>query len=146
MMNMILTYSERIEAALKAFVANPEPYLIGLDNPVDLRKLAAELNALPMALDFGGCYALRPNGEIFSFAWDEPYDLRIEDDPRICNLVLFQGAKKYPELNELVPSRPLDAIDCSFCNGTGVEPMNEKLGFTEERITYYCGGLGWLPK
>ena len=62
------------------------------------------------------------------------------------NLVLFQGAKKYPELSELVPSRPPDAEDCSHCNGTGIEPMNEKPGLDEERIVCYCGGLGWLPK
>jgi len=107
---MILAHLERIELALRAFVANPEPCLIDLHSSLDLRKLAAELNALPMALDFGGCYVIRPNGEISSFAWDELYDLRIEDDPRICNFVLFQGAKKYPELLELIPSRPIDAM------------------------------------
>lgn len=111
-----------------------------------LRELATELNALPMSLDFGGCYAIRPNGEIISFRWDDPYNLESENDPRIRNLVLFQGAKKYPELSEFVPSRPPVAEDCSHCNGTGIEPMNEKLGFDEERIVCYCGGLGWLPK
>ncbi len=145
-MNVTSALSEKIEAALRAFIANPEPCLIGLENPLDFRKLAAELNALPMFLDFGGCYVIRPNGEIVSFIWDEPYNLESENDPRIRNLVLFQGAKKYPELSELVPSRPPDAEDCSHCNGTGIEQMNEKLGFNEERIVCYCGGLGWLPK
>jgi len=46
-----------------------------------------------MFLDFGGCYAIRPSGEIISFVWDEPYNLEAEHDPRIRNLVLFQGAK-----------------------------------------------------
>ncbi|MBA3322342.1 MAG: hypothetical protein H0T45_12985 [Pyrinomonadaceae bacterium] len=145
-MNVTSAHSEKIEAALKTFIANPEPYLIGLESPLDLRELAAELNALPMFLDFGGCYAIRPNGEIISFDWDEPYNLESENDPRIRNLVLFQGAKKYPKLSELVPSRLPDAEDCPHCNGTGMEPMNKKLGFDEERIVCYCGGLGWLPK
>jgi len=137
--------SEKIEATLQEFVANPEPFLMKLDEPLDLRKVAAELNVLPMFWDFGGCYAIRPDGEIVSFVWDEPYKLEPENDSRICNLVLFQGVKKYPELSELVPPRPSDAEDCSHCGGTGVEPTNAKLGFDEERIVCYRGGLGWLP-
>lgn len=144
-MNVTSAHSGKIEAALKAFIANPEPYRIDLENPLNLREWAAELRALPMFLDSGGCYAIRPDGEIISFVWDEPYNLESEDDPRICNLVLFQGAQKYPELSELVPSRPSDAGDCSHCGGTGIEPMNEKLGFDNERIVCYCGGMGWLP-
>jgi hypothetical protein len=145
-MSVTSAHSEKIEAALRAFIASPVPYPIGLENPLDLRELAAELNALLMFLDFGGCYAIRPDGEIISFLWDKPYNLEYENDPRIRNLVLFQGAKKYPELDKLVPPRPPDAEDCSHCGGTGVESMNEKLGFDEERLVCYCGGLGWLPK
>ena len=144
-MNVTPAHSEKIEAAFKAFIANPEPYRIELENPLDLRELAAELRALPMFLDSGGCYAIRSNGEIISFVWDEPYNLEFENDPRICNLVLFQGAKKYPELSELVSARPPDAGGCPHCRGTGLEPVNEKLGFDKERIVCYCGGMGWLP-
>ena len=145
-MSVTSAQSKKIEAALRAYIANPEPYLIGSENGFDLRGLAAELNALPMFLDFGGCYAIRVDGEIVSFVWDEPYSLKPENDPRIRNLVLFQGARKYPELDELVPKRPPEAEDCSHCGGTGIEPMNEKLGFDEEMIICYCGGLGWLPE
>jgi hypothetical protein len=138
--------SEKIAATLKEFVANPVPYLMRLDEPLDLRRLAAELNVLPMFWDFGGCYAIRPNGEITCFLWDDPYRLAPENDPRIRNMVLFQGAKKYPKLSELIPNRPSDAEGCPHCDGTGVEPVNEKLGLVEERLVCYCGGLGWLPK
>src|ERR1051325_6294012 len=119
-MNIAPTSSEKIEAALKEFVANPEPYLIKLDGPLDLRKLAAELNLLPMFLDVGGCYSIRPNGEIVSFPWDEPHKVDVENDPRIRNIVLCQGAKKYPELEELIPTRPTDAVECPDCKGTGI--------------------------
>ena len=145
-MSVTSAQSKKIEAALRAYIANPEPYLIGSENGFDLRGLAAELNALPMFLDFGGCYAIRVDGEIVSFMWDEPYSLKPENDPRIRNLVLFQGARKYPELDELVPKRPPEAEDCSHCSGTGIEPMNGGLGFDEDMIVCYCGGLGWLPK
>ena len=119
-MNLTPELSKKIEAILKGFVADPEPYLIELEEPLDLRRLAAELNLLPMFLDFGGCYGIRPNGGIVSFSWDEPYKLDVENDPRIWNIVLFQGAKKYPELEELIPIRPPDTVECPDCKGTGI--------------------------
>jgi len=101
-----------------------------------------------MVFDWGGCYGVRPDGEIvvLDFNQDEPYELEPETEPRICRMVLFQGSKKYPELSELVPTRPTDAVNCKSCNGTGIEPMNQKLGFDEERIVCWCGGLGWLTR
>jgi len=139
--------SEKIEATLKNFVENSEPYILNFDEPIDLRKLAAELNTLPMMFDWSGYYEIRPNSEIVVVDFnDEPYKLKPELDPRICRMILYQGVKKYPQLHELMPKRPSDAEDCRSCNGTGVDPMNEKLGFDEERIVCWCGGLGWLPK
>jgi hypothetical protein len=120
--------------------------MVNLDPPLDMRKLASELNLLPMLFDMGGYYGIRPNGETLSFAWDEPHDLRAENDPRICNLVLLQGAKKYPELSVLIPSRPADAEDCPHCNGTGIERYVAEHGLNPEVNICYCGGLGWLPK
>ena len=144
-MNISPASLEKIEATLKEFVANPEPYLIKFDDPLDLRRLAAELNVLPMFLDFGGCYGIRPNGEIVSFSWDEPYKLDVENDPRIWNIVLFQGAKKYPELKELIPTRPPDAVECSDCKGTGIFQGLAEHGIVPQNIVCYCGGIGWLP-
>lgn len=137
---------ETIKATLKSYVANPEPDLVNFDPPLDLRKLASDLNLLPMMLDFGGCCGIRPNGDIFSFIWDAPYDLRPENDTRICNLVLFQGAKKYPELADLVPSRPADAVNCHYCNGTGIDRYVAEHALNSDVIVCYCGGLGWLPE
>ncbi len=65
-------FSKTIKAILKSYVANPEPQLVRLDPPLDLQRLANDLNLLPMMIDMGGCYGIRPNGDIFSFAWDEP--------------------------------------------------------------------------
>ena len=95
--------SEKIEATLKAFVEDSEPYILNFEKPIDLRKLAVELNFLPMSLNFSACYAIRPDGEIVVIDFDEdaPYKLHPENDPRICRLVLCQGAKKFPELANL---------------------------------------------
>ncbi len=77
-------------------------------------------------------------------------NVQLENDSRICNIVLFQGSKKYPELAGLVPARPVGAIDCSHCHGTGVEPFTAKVsaehGLNPDVFVCYCGGLGWLPE
>jgi hypothetical protein len=145
-MNITSEVLKIIEETLKGFVANPEPYLIKFDEPLDLRKLAAELNVLPLFLDFGGCYGIHPNGEIVSFYWDEPYKVEVENDPRIRNIVLFQGANKYPELEVLLPARLSDAVECLDCKGTGIFQGLAEHGIVPQNIVCYCGGIGWLPQ
>jgi hypothetical protein len=115
-MNITPHFSTTIKAILKSYITNPEPQVVTLDPPLDLQKLANDLNLLPMMIDMGGCYGIRPNGDIFSFAWDEPHNLQLENNSRIRNIVLFQGSKKYPELAGLVPVRPVGSVDCSHCH------------------------------
>lgn len=136
--------TEVIEATLQGYVSNPEPHLVKFDPPLNMRKLAAQLNVLPIVLDMGGALVLRTDGEIFSFTWDEPYRLQSEDDVRVRNLVYFQAARKFPALQPLVPRRPVDAYDCDYCNGTGtVAGLPAEL---VNAVTCYCGGIGWLTK
>lgn len=141
--------SEKIEAAIKAFLDNPAPYSLVFDDPIDLKKFAAELNVLPLSINFSTCYAVNSDGEIavLDFNDENIYTfLEFERDPRIRSLVLCQGAKRFPDLAELMPIRPNDAVDCKQCEGTGIEPLNKKLGYETEVIVCWCGGLGWLPK
>jgi hypothetical protein len=85
-------------------------------------------------------------GECASFLslpWDDPlHGRRLEDDLRIRNIALFQGSKKYPDLEVLI-EKPHDAHVCEYCQGTGVSPFAEKL--STDAIVCYCGGLGWIP-
>jgi len=132
-----------IVAAFDAFIVAAEPYTIGFEPPLDLRALAGELGLLPALLDMGGCLGLLKNGEVASFLWDEPATLRLESDPRIRNLAYFQTSLKYPVLAPLVSQRPIDALTCSHCSGSGKWlGLNAKWA---DRIVCYCGGLGWLP-
>ncbi len=132
-----------IVAALAAFIAEPEPYTIGFDPPLDLRAIAAEIQLLPACLDMGGCLGLRPSGEVASFVWDEPGQLRADSDERTRNTVYFQASLKHPTLAHLVPCRPSDAVVCSFCGGSG--RGNELGQELADHFVCYCGGLGWLP-
>jgi hypothetical protein len=132
-----------IAAALAAFIADPEPYTIRFDPPLDLRAIAAELQLLPASLDMGGCLGLRPSGEVAGFLWDEPHALRTDWDHRIRNMVYYQASLKYPSLTPLVPSRPADALVCPSCGGSGrCSGLPPDLA---DKIVCYCGGLGWLP-
>jgi hypothetical protein len=128
----------QIERRLNEFINSTEPDKLGL------RAIAAELNALPLLLDMGGCYAIRPDGEVISFAWDDEKDYQVEQDRRTKNIALFEGGQKYPELKELIPARTLEDQDCPHCNGTGTLPINAELGV--RNLLCYCGGLGWIPR
>jgi len=102
--------------------------------------VVAKFGALPLTLDMGGCLAIRADGEIISFLWDEPHDVKIERDPRRRNIALYQGSLKYPELAPLVPSRPTDAKPCGNC--AGIAAIRAQ-GI--DNVVCACGGLGWLP-
>jgi hypothetical protein len=130
--------SKLIARLLKEFLAESTP------DPNDLRRVAAGANALPLFIDMGGIYAINAGGEIISFSWDNLELPREESDPRILNIVLFQGSKKYPELRDLIPKRPADAPICPHCQGTGIDSFSATHNI--EGVVCFCGGLGWIPK
>ena len=104
-----------------------------------LKEVGRELNILPIFTESGGWYGLNLNDEIVSAGWDAPYEVRIEHDRRIQNLVLFQGIQNYPELSSLMPIRNATDETCPHCKGTGIYPLSHM------NIGCYCGGLGWIP-
>jgi hypothetical protein len=75
--------------------------------------------------------------------WDEPRQLRADWDERTRNIVYYQASLKYSTLARLVPRGPADALDCSFCGGSGrCSELGEKVA---DDVVCYCGGRGWLP-
>jgi hypothetical protein len=64
-------------------------------DPLDLRTVVAKFGALPLVSDMGGAVALRHDGEVISFAWDEPHNLAIETDPRLRKR---RAVSRQPEL------------------------------------------------
>ena len=111
--------------------------------PFNHQRIVAELGVLPLTCDWAGCHALRPDGVIIVFQTEYPDDWRIEEDPRLQNMAIFQGSLKYPELKELVPSKPANAQPCKECGRTGIHPINAQIEV--KCILCYCGGLGWTP-
>lgn len=138
-----LEISQYIEDRLQEFINSKD------EDKLDVRSIAAMLNALPLYLDMGGGYAIRPDCEIVVFAWDDEENFQIERDALNRNIALNQGSKKFPELKRLIAPRSADDPDCSGCNGTGISLIYSQLGMNldeRERLVCYCGGLGWVPK
>ena len=125
--------AQNIKEKIKQLIDSPH-----LPDPL-LRKVASDLQVLPIFTESGGWFGLNLNGDVISASWDAPYQVRVEYDPRIQNLALYNGLKNYPELSELMPVRSAEDVTCPNCNGTGIHPLSE-IG-----IGCYCGGLGWLP-
>ena len=106
----------------------------------ELREISKKVRILPLYWEMGGWYGLTVTGDIVSATWDHPENTRMEDDPRIRNLVLFQGARFFPELDSLVPIRESSDTICPYCNGSGTHPWADRVD-----ILCFCGGLGWIP-
>jgi hypothetical protein len=80
-------FSKMIEDLISQFVADPPL------SPVELRKIVKDRRILPLHWDFGGCYAVRNSGEIISFTWDEPDDIRVEVTPHSLMLPCIKEVK-----------------------------------------------------
>lgn len=137
-MKITNTFSMMISQLLNNFLVESKPDQRGL------YRIAVRTNVLPLYVEMGGVYAINVDGDIFSFSWDNLDLPREETDPRIRNIVLFQGSKKYPELRDLIPERPDDAPICPHCHGTGIDSFSTLNNI--EGIVCFCGGLGWIPK
>jgi hypothetical protein len=103
------------------------------------RERATRHQALPLYGDKGGWVLLRPSGELIQVPLDEDFGQIAEPVKELLlqTVALVAGAQKYPELRELIPVRPADAVECAQCNGTGRMPSFP---------TVYCGkcgALGW---
>jgi hypothetical protein len=111
-------------------------------------KIAAfveTLDALPLYADWNGGVAIRSDGELIGFLWDEPQSIKVETNQHLRFLALVEGSQSHNELSCLVPIRTADDRDCPLCSGTGRLRELEVAGIDTTQIRCYCGGMGWLP-
>lgn len=141
--------TEKIQKAIDEFVADSEPFWVTPDvSPAvktNLRVIAGELNVLPVLFDWFECWGIHPNGEITLFQYEKPYKVRTETNQKIINIVFFDAAKKYSELEELFPVRNPESIVCPGCDGTGIMKEFAHIESLAKSIRCNCGGVGWLP-
>src|SRR5688572_25108345 len=128
--------SEWIEAAIRQYIAEHR------DTHPEVSHAVERANALPLHSDWGGCVALRPDGELVEVLWDTPELAKVETNPWLRFLGLVAGAKRYAELAHLMPARIERDRDCPLCEGTGKVVGLEELGSVANSIACYCGGAG----
>src|SRR3954468_10345780 len=125
----------RLRRSFDSFLADDPP------RESELRRAAAKLGVIPITSELSRAFGIRvADGRIVSFNRDEPFDVRPVAVPNAELAVLGHAWTKFPELVALVPTRPVDAIDCLACRGSGVM----KDGELPSGLSCYCGGLGWL--
>jgi hypothetical protein len=111
----------------------------------EIATLVGTLDALPLYVSWGGGVAMRSDGELVGFLWDEPQSIKVETDPHLRFLALVYGSERYPELASLFPQRSSNDRDCPLCNGTGEVAGFKEQGIDTKVLRCYCGGAGWLP-
>jgi hypothetical protein len=112
-----------------------------VNEPGYLRLCVSRHHVLPLAIEWTGFWGLRADGEILFVDTEDGRDPVTEEDERLKRMALFQGAKRYKELEALLPERPDKAWDCPNCLGTG---RIEVPGVDPDVLVCYCGGFGWL--
>jgi hypothetical protein len=121
-----------IERGIREYLGDPDPRFDWIKPAVRKHEF------LPLYLGWVAVIGLRPDGSFVCWDHEEGPDVvKPLSDPYWERMALCEGAKKYPELASLVPSRPPEARDCEFCRGTGqIEGLPQ--------VICGCGGLGWI--
>ena len=98
----------------------------------------AEFAALPLYRGWTETIGIQPSGEIVRWSPDGDFaGIQPEDDRVWVLSALVEGSKRYPELAELIPQRPPDAVDCECRKNPWIASGKFECG--------KCGGVGWLP-
>src|SRR5262245_49412315 len=90
--NMLSVSAEWIENATRNYIAEHQP-----THP-EIAKAIEVINALPLYADWAGGVAIRSDGELIGFLWDEPQSAKVEADLHFRFLALVTGAERYSEL------------------------------------------------
>ncbi|MDC3979814.1 hypothetical protein [Polyangium jinanense] len=89
----------------------------------DLVDAAREASALPVYADMGGALLITTEGDVLIVStnqvWDRNAKWETEADPQWRLLARIAASERYPQLSFLRPTRPVSAVDCEACNGTG---------------------------
>lgn len=124
---------DSIHRRMKEYLADPDPRFAWA------RAAVRTHGFLPLYIGWMAALGIRPDGTLVR--WDheeEPESVKTLADPYLARLALCQGAKRYPELEQLIPTRPPQAETCAPCGGTGALEAHSNTLICE------CGGAGWL--
>jgi len=104
----------------------------------DMQEAARTHRALPVYADVGGVLFLKTDGDVlFRDSSKMEAGLNPEKSLQWQTIARLAAAERFPELKELVPTRPPSTPDCPDCGGRG-RVLNDALRCDE------CFGLGWV--
>jgi len=99
------------------------------------REVLKRTGGVPVYQDMGGVLIVTPSGQVL--AYDPESGAVVEPEPRWERLALVRAARRFPELEGLMPERPETSVECHACGGSGAK-MGLPCGV--------CFGTGWtLP-
>ena len=75
------------------------------------RLIAIKANALPVYLDMSGTICITTKGEVLLFE-PESGQITIINDEKWKTIAAVSTAKRYPDLQEIIPARPSLAEEC----------------------------------
>jgi len=141
------TFSNVVKGYIAKLKETATPYNYDNTNvaQIDICKIVKEQNFLPIFFDWTAFCAVRPNGEMVWYDYENPNNFQVEYNERIRNIAMVKGIERFPDLLPFLPKRSLEDIDCPYCETTAKtrEAMPES---PRESINCYCGGLAWIPK
>ena len=98
-----------------------------------IKEAAQATGSLPVHTDMGGALVVTPECDVVQYDFETGATRTPEESWR--TLALVKAARKFPELRNLAPPKPTEAIDCPSCGGVGVVSGNMDCGV--------CWGVGW---
>ncbi len=133
----MLPVAPELAARIQRRIDELEPASPG-DWPVRVCK--EELNSLPLHSNSIYIWAIRPDGTVLCMDYEAfAHPTEPETNALALYAVMVHGARRYPELQEVVPAPPAGARPCGTCGGTGRD--GEEAGAHGSCLG--CSGLGW---
>jgi len=99
-----------------------------------LRDVALATDALPVHIDMGGALVVTTEGAVLEYDFEADATSVAPENFRLA--ALAKAARRFPELQDLAPRRPENAVTCPACAGTGVILGKMDCGT--------CMSLGWV--
>ena len=105
-------------------------------------RLCKRNDAIPLVSNSIYLWALRADGQVLCVDHESSaQSAEPETNPRLAYAALLQGARRHPELEELVPLGRAGLQECAGCGGKGwTEAKPPEKGTIS---CHWCYGMGW---
>ncbi len=105
-------------------------------------KLARKYNALPIGFGFLAFTFITSDGEVIWHDFQDEFG-KSNDSQSLINALVY-GKRRYPELEEFIPTRQESSKICPVCEGTGIMKFSKNVVTREHGNCGICATLGWV--